>query len=611
VKICPACSHEYPAERTHCERDGVGLVALATGAGGRAEDLIGRTVDGRYKVEAIIGKGGMGTVYACRHVVVGKPFAMKVLRAGLEQTEGVLQRFIREAQTANSVRSRHIVEMTDFGQLPSGQFYVTMDLLEGRDLGKALKQGLSPAELFHVFIQVAEVLEQTHQHGIIHRDLKPDNIFLVEEDDDPLFVKLLDFGIAKALHTGPSGLTETGVILGTPYYMSPEQARGSELDHRTDIYSLGVIMYRAYTGKLPFVADTAMGVITRHLLEQPELPSRVCGVDPQTERVILCCLEKRPADRFESMRAVADALRAIRGSGRPLGSVQDPHVAHERSGPNPQVQPLGRSGAGPAHGYLLANPASGSYAHALVAPSGPYPQAMSAASGAYPQVMSAASGAYPRVSGAGPGAGGSGPAPTGAYGAAAPGVHHGGQPVYAGAVASPVAPTAEWTAAHGLATSHAMRLPPAKRRWPIIVGAAAMLGIGGGIAVTVSSLAHSPDLDGAAIAAGSGTAAGSANATPTAAIPATGAPATTEAPSATASPAATAGATPTTAATGAPSTLATAAAAASAAAASATPVSKPVGTPARPGAIASPKGTASSAATTKPRPSEIRSPFDD
>ncbi len=333
------------------------LVALTTGAGARAEDLVGKIVDGRYQVEAIIGKGGMGTVYSCRHVVVGKPFAMKVLRQGVEQTGDVLQRFIREAQTANSVRSRHIVEMTDFGQLQSGQFYVTMELLEGMDFGKALKSGLSREQLVHVFIQCADVLELTHQRGIVHRDLKPDNIFLVSEEGDPLFVKLLDFGIAKALHAGPSGLTETGVVLGTPYYMSPEQARGEEVDHRTDIYSLGVIMYRAFTGKLPFVADSAVGVLTRHLTEAPAPPSRVSGVDPGIERVILCCLEKRRDGRFPTMRALADALRALRAAGRPVSLL----------GVGPASIP-GASGAYTAAPVSVHNPggptASGPYAAA-------------------------------------------------------------------------------------------------------------------------------------------------------------------------------------------------------------------------------------------------------
>ncbi|MBK8258789.1 MAG: protein kinase [Polyangiaceae bacterium] len=327
------------------------LVALTTGGSGAAEDLIGKTVDGRYHVEGIVGKGGMGTVYACRHVVVGKPFAMKVLRAGTEQTEGVLQRFIREAQTANSIKSRHIVEMTDFGQLPSGQFYVTMELLEGMDLGKALKQGLSRDQLFHVFTQVAEALALTHDRGIVHRDLKPDNVFLVRDGEDPLFVKLLDFGIAKAMHQGPSGLTETGMVLGTPYYMSPEQARGEEVDHRTDVYSLGVIMYRAFTGKLPFIADSAVGVLTQHLTDPPHPPSKLAGVDIPTEQVILRCMEKKREQRFQSMRELAHALKSIRA-----GAYTN--------------QPGVHTGAGPAV-------RSGAYA---AAPSGAY---TSAQSGAY------------------------------------------------------------------------------------------------------------------------------------------------------------------------------------------------------------------------------------
>src|SRR6185503_8002051 len=172
----------------------------------------------------------------------------------------------------------------DFGQLPNGLFFVVMELLEGRDLTRAMKHGeLNRAELIHVFIQISEALAGAHEHGVVHRDLKPDNVFLVNEAGDPLFVKLLDFGIAKLLDNNNAGLTETGVILGTPYYMSPEQARAEQVDHRTDIYALGVMMYRAFTGRLPFVADSTMGVLTHHLTETPELPSRLSNVDPATE----------------------------------------------------------------------------------------------------------------------------------------------------------------------------------------------------------------------------------------------------------------------------------------------------------------------------------------
>lgn len=312
MKICPACSREYGDEHESCLDDGVVLVRLDTGTNSRAQDLIGKIVDGRYRVERIIGRGGMGTVYACSHVVVGKLFAMKVLRPGIERSEEILQRFIREAQAANAVKSRHICEMTDFGQLANGAFYVVMELLEGHSLTRALREKrLDRRELKHVFIQIAETLFRAHEANIIHRDLKPDNVMLVDDEGDPNFVKMVDFGIAKITHAQASNLTETGVILGTPYYMSPEQARGDQLDHRSDIYALGVMMYRAFTGRLPFVADTAMGVLTRHLTEKPELPSKITEIDPQLEHLILRCLEKKPIDRFQTMMQVAHALRSI------------------------------------------------------------------------------------------------------------------------------------------------------------------------------------------------------------------------------------------------------------------------------------------------------------
>lgn len=312
MKVCPACRREYGDDASVCVVDAVSLVVLDTSAGGTAQDLVGQVVDGRYRLERIVGRGGMGTVYACRHVVVGKEFAIKVLRSGVERSDEMLQRFVREAQAANAVRSRHICEMLDFGQLPNGALYVVMELLDGMSLTRALRdQNLDRRQLKHVFVQIADTLQKAHDQGIVHRDLKPDNVVLVRDEGDPLFVKLVDFGIAKMMQKDASDLTETGVILGTPYYMSPEQARGDAVDHRSDVYALGVMMFRAFTGKLPFVADTAMGVLTRHLTEKPPLPSQVAEMDGTTERLILRCLEKRPIDRFQSMADVAAALRSI------------------------------------------------------------------------------------------------------------------------------------------------------------------------------------------------------------------------------------------------------------------------------------------------------------
>ena len=347
MRICPACSREYGDEHDNCRDDGIGLVHLDTGTSDRAQDLIGKVVDGRYRIERIVGRGGMGTVYACRHVVVGKAFAMKVLRSGIERSEEVLQRFIREAQAANAVRSRHICEMSDFGQLESGAFYVVMELLQGMSLTRALREKrLKRRDIKHVFIQISETLQKAHDVNIIHRDLKPDNVVLVHDDNDPFFVKLVDFGIAKIMESKASNLTETGVILGTPYYMSPEQARGDKIDHRSDIYALGVMMYRAFTGKLPFVADTAMGVLTRHLTEKPELPSLITEMDAPTERLILRCLEKRPIDRFQAMASVSDALRSLDDVLTPrfvnhptVDERSDPLSARPDLGPRPVVTP--------------------------------------------------------------------------------------------------------------------------------------------------------------------------------------------------------------------------------------------------------------------------------
>ncbi|MBM4357885.1 MAG: serine/threonine protein kinase, partial [Deltaproteobacteria bacterium] len=395
------------------------------------KDLLGQIVDGRYRIERVVGRGGMGTVYACRHVVVGKEFAIKVLREGIERSEEVLQRFIREAQAANAVKSRHICETLDFGQLPNGALYVVMELLDGMSLTRLLReQAASRPVLKHIFVQIAETLQRAHDRHIVHRDLKPDNVVLVNDDGDRHFVKLVDFGIAKVLQKDASDLTETGVILGTPYYMSPEQARGDSVDHRSDIYALGVMMYRAFTGKLPFVADTAMGVLTRHLTEKPQLPSEVRDIDLATERLILRCLEKRPVDRFQAMAEVAAALRSIpdddetthgrrarqatptrvdspvvRGGvddaktdPHPAGASFEPAVAHAAYGAEPARAPLPSHGE-PRVSYASHPPgvltASGSFPGTVPTASGNYPNAVFTASGNYPNAVFTASGSFP------------------------------------------------------------------------------------------------------------------------------------------------------------------------------------------------------------------------
>ncbi len=611
VKVCPVCSREFAPELTHCPQDGVGLVALNTGAGARPEDLVGQIVEGRYKVERIVGKGGMGTVYAVRHIVVGKVAAMKVLKPGVERSEGVLQRFVREAQTANLVKSRHIVEITDFGQLANGLFYVVMELLEGQDLTHAMKGGkLGRAELVHVFIQVAGALSLAHEKGIVHRDLKPDNVFLVNESGDPHFVKLLDFGIAKVMQGDAvaAGLTETGVILGTPYYMSPEQARAEVVDHRSDIYALGVMMYRAFTGRLPFVADSTMGVLTRHLTEIPELPSRLNNVDPTTERMIMRCMEKRRDARYQSMAEVVEALRGI-----PLGHAsgpmrEDPTVAErnraqaagagyaagavpgsaEPSYSGPQVLSQAIPPAPASSGaYRPSGPPgypSGAYPLASSAPPGyPAGQQTSSPPGGWPAQMSSPPG------GAWPAAGPVSSAPSSGWPLVSS-PPSGGWPAQPPAPSEPHAPRSEpsagsaWppgTTERGFVTSSQTAAAPRRGGALVIgVGALTMLAVGAVVAVLIYGRRPPPV---ASIQSAD---------TPVAAPPAATAPIAPTAVAVAAPPPA-----PSASAAAPPAT-----AAASAAPSSVAVAGKRTSVPSPP-----PKPSAS---TTVKRGSEIRSPFD-
>jgi eukaryotic-like serine/threonine-protein kinase len=356
VRVCPVCARSFAAEESSCPEHGVSLVSLDSKAQGRLEDLTGTVIDGRYRVEQIIGRGGMGSVYAGRHIVVGKRVALKVLRPGLERSEDVLSRFVREAQAANSVKSPHIAEVFDFGQLPSGHFYAAMELLEGKSLAEAMRARLlTRDQLLYVFTQLAETLAETHEAGVIHRDLKPENVFLTRDPGSTnaalMYVKILDFGVAKLVGAADGGLTQSGVILGTPYYMAPEQARGEAIDHRVDIYSLGVVMFHAFTGRLPFMADSAVGVLTKHAIDPPPRPSSVSQVDPGVEQLILRCLEKQPGSRFASMRDIADELRALR---------RDPSLSASPGVPHPEPKAdtyMGASVTG-GHRASVATPES-------------------------------------------------------------------------------------------------------------------------------------------------------------------------------------------------------------------------------------------------------------
>ena len=264
---------------------------------------------GNFVLDRLVAEGGWGRVYSAEHPAIGRRVAVKVLRADLASNTEALSRFFNEARAANQIQNEHVVEILDFGQLPSGQPYIIMEWLEGRSLAQllALEGPLELGRALHILRQAAHAIEAAHAQGVVHRDLKPDNIFLIARRGDPDFVKLVDFGIAKlATPRAGSHKTGTGVPMGTPAYMSPEQCSGeATVDHRTDIYSFGVILYELATGQRPFQAEGLGALLLKQMTERPSPPSHFNPHVPAAlERAILRLLEKDPSMRPQSMAEV-------------------------------------------------------------------------------------------------------------------------------------------------------------------------------------------------------------------------------------------------------------------------------------------------------------------
>ncbi len=287
------------------------------------DPLIGSVVDRRYKVLKRLGVGGMGIVYKVEHLHLNKMFALKVMRPTKDEVDR--KRFEQEARLASQIRHPNVIEISDFGVLPTNQPYFVMEFLRGRTVGEAIFTGFMDSQIVcHIGLQIARGLQAVHKQNVVHRDLKPDNIFLIDpetsespeesgkaSDEEPAFVKIMDFGIAKSVN---NNLTGTGMTVGTPEYMSPEQARGEVVDWRSDQYSLGCILYEMLTREIPFDGKGAFEVMYKHLNAPPtpprqRRPERAQHISTALETIVLKMLAKKPKDRHPSMRAVETALR--------------------------------------------------------------------------------------------------------------------------------------------------------------------------------------------------------------------------------------------------------------------------------------------------------------
>jgi eukaryotic-like serine/threonine-protein kinase len=298
-------------------------------SGASQDQIIGQTV-GNYLVTQKLGEGGMGSVYLAEHPTIGKKVALKILHAEFSSNPEVAERFFTEAKSVNAIGHPNIVDIVDYGVLQTGPagrdrlVYFIMEFLAGKTLSDVVRSEspLPPERALTIALQVADALAASHKTGIVHRDLKPDNIILIKRGRDPDFVKLLDFGIAKL--TGSDGMsshkTKTGLVLGTPAYMSPEQCEGrATVDHRTDVYALGVVLYEMLVGRVPFIGEGYGEILVQHLTAAPIPPSQYRMMSPHVEAVVLKALEKRPDMRYpnmdEFMRAMTDPVGYVEAHG--------------------------------------------------------------------------------------------------------------------------------------------------------------------------------------------------------------------------------------------------------------------------------------------------------
>lgn len=319
-KVCPICGSRYGFAATFCQKDGAQLTAE-----GSPDPFVGKTLLGQFRIEEPIGAGGMGTVYRAHQTTLSRNVAVKILHPELASNPDAVRRFHREAKVATQLEHPNLVRVFLFGELPNEEgLYLIMEYLEGKSITDVLKtEGALPVpRALHLAAQVCEGVGVAHAQGIVHRDVKPENIMVVQRHGDADFVKVLDFGIARLLWDEQSALTQSGVIFGTARYISPEGASGEHTDARSDVYSIGVLVYQLLTGVTPFEAQTPVAMLMKHIHDRPA-PLRTVGKGHQVPQpvadAVMQALNKKPGHRYADATAFADALRsAASAAGVPM-----------------------------------------------------------------------------------------------------------------------------------------------------------------------------------------------------------------------------------------------------------------------------------------------------
>ena len=306
------------------------------------EQAVGKTLDGKYRIDGFLKRGGMGAVYRGTHLMLNKPVAIKLIKPELLSSTDVVQRFLREARAAAHLSHPNIVTVHDLGQTTEGTLYIAMELVDGSSLKELIvsEGAWEPKRTVRLLKGILSALALAHREGIVHRDLKPQNIMVTRDSDGNEIPKLLDFGIAKTFEPTSPALTSTGMVLGTPHYMSAEQAKGQPADQRSDLYALGVILYEMLVGRVPFDDTSIPQILIKHLSEPPKPPNAVgANIPAELEAVVLRCLEKEPDNRYQSAEELMSALDIV--SDTAVRDVALPIIAvtPETLGPSEPAEP--------------------------------------------------------------------------------------------------------------------------------------------------------------------------------------------------------------------------------------------------------------------------------